>query len=87
MLSRMLGRSPHKHAQNHSIVLFEVLEKKVLVFPIMLLLMHSAALSGWPFAATAICMIKILWFFFPTRFAYIHHFPSSFTLSAKFLVP
>lgn len=35
----------HKHSQNHFIVLSEVLKKKVLGFPTML--MHLAALSGW----------------------------------------
>lgn len=54
MLSLILGRSPHKHAQNHFIVPSEVLEKKVLSFPIMLTLMDLAALSGWWFAATAL---------------------------------
>lgn len=54
MLSLMLGRSPHKHAQNCFIVLFEVLEKKILFFPIMLTLMHLAGLSGWRFAATTV---------------------------------
>lgn len=54
MLSLILGRSPHKHAQNHFIVPFEVLKKKVLSFPIMLTLTDLAALSGWWFAATAI---------------------------------
>ena len=54
MLSLLLGKSPYKHAQNYFIVLFEVLEKKVLFFPTMLTLMHLAALSGWRLAATAV---------------------------------
>lgn len=32
VLSLMLGRSPHKHAQNHFIVLFEVLVRKFWLF-------------------------------------------------------
>lgn len=54
MLSLILGRSPHKHAQNHFIVPSEVLKKKVLSFPIMLTLMDLAALSSWWFAAIAL---------------------------------